>query len=94
MHNDNEFEYSPNPKLDFGIDWKSKGWLEVDETITQSDWIVDAPLVKSNEQVVNGVASLFVEGGEKDKTYVLTNTVTTSKGRRDSRIIKLFCRKR
>lgn len=94
QNNKNEFDYSPNPKLDFGIDWKSKGWLESTETIVSSVWVVDTPLTKSDEQVVNGVASVFVEGGEVGKTYALTNTVTTSKGRRDSRTIKLFCKKR
>lgn len=94
QNNMNEFDYSPNPKLDFGVDWKSKGWLENDETISTSTWTVDAPLTKSNEQNVNGVTSVFVEGGEVGKTYILMNTITTSKGRRDSRTIKLFCKKR
>ena len=89
-----EFEYSPNPRLDFSVDWSSLGWLESGETIVTSVWTVDPALTKSDEQVLNGVTSVFVEGGEVNKTYTLTNTITTSKSRRDSRSIRLFCKQR
>lgn len=87
-----EYDHSPLAKLDYGFNWTS--WLAAGETITSSVWAVDVALTKSGEQNVSGVTSVFVEGGEVGKQYLLTNTITTSVGRKDSRIIKLFCKVR
>ena len=85
-----EFDHSVNGKLDYGIDWTF--FLATGETITTSVWTVDTGLVKSLEQNVNNVASLFVTGGVAGTVYKLVNSITTSAGRQDSRTIKLSCK--
>jgi len=87
-----EFEHAPLAKLDYGFDWTL--WLEDAETITSSGWVVPADLVKSNEQNLTGVTSVFVEGGVESTRYEIINSITTSMGRKDSRTITLFCKPR
>ena len=89
---DYEFVHAPNASLDYGFDWSS--WLATDETISTSVWVVDLPLVASLEQNVSGVTSLFVTGGVVGKMYKVSNTITTSLTRTDTRTIKLSCRLR
>jgi len=80
--------------LDYGFDWATNGWLASGETITLSEWVVDTGLTKSDERNVSGVTSVMVAGGELNKVYKLTNTITTSDSRKDSRTIKLTCKQR
>lgn len=82
--------HSPGAKLDYGIDWKE--WLEASETISVSQWSGPDDLTLSGEQIVDDTGtSVYVEGGVLNQTYVITNTITTSAGRKDSRIIRLKC---
>lgn len=92
IDSDYEFEHAPLAILDYGLDWSS--WLVSGETITNSTWTVDTGLTKSLEQNLAGVTSLFVSGGVVGKVYKLTNTITTSTTRSDSRTIRLSCRLR
>jgi hypothetical protein len=87
-----EFEHAPLAKLDYGFDWTL--WLENTETISASSWEVPVDLIKSNEQNLAGVTSVFVEGGIVSKRYEIINSITTSVGRKDSRTITLFCKQR
>ena len=87
-----EFEHAPLASLDYGFDWTA--WLSQGETITTSTWVVDTGLTKSLEQNSAGITSLFVTGGIVGKVYKLTNTITTSATRSDSRTIKLSCKLR
>ncbi len=87
-----EFEHAPLAKLDYGFDWTL--WLDSAETITSSSWEAPVDLIKSNEQNLAGVTSLFVEGGVVNTRYEIINSITTSSGRKDSRTITLFCKQR
>lgn len=94
MSVEKEFAHTPLAKLDYGFDWASNGWLASGETITLSEWVVDAGLTKSDERNSAGITSVMIEGGELNKVYKLTNTITTSDSRKDSRTIKLICKQR
>ena len=87
-----EFEHAPLAKLDYGFDWSAR--LDSGEIISTSTWTVDAGMTKTNEQVLNNVTSLYVEGGEVGKKYKLVNSIVTSLGKKDSRTITLFCKLR
>lgn len=89
---DKEFEHAPNAKLDYGFDWTA--WLASDETISTSSWDTGV-LTSSSPQITgNKITSVFVEGGVVGGNYNLTNTITTSTGRRDSRTLKIFVKNR
>lgn len=91
---DKEFEHAPLSKLDYGFDWKIKGWLNTGETISTSNWEVDVGLTSSGAQIVDGVTSIIVEGGVAGSSYKLKNSIITSLGRKDSRTIVLYCKAR
>jgi len=91
---DHEFDHAPLASLDYGFDWASSGWLASGETIATSTWTVESPLVASLEQIAGGITSLFVTGGVAGNIYKITNTITTSLTRTDSRTIKLSCKQR
>lgn len=82
------FTHAPGANLDYGFDWKSNGWLSTGETIETSSWTAPG-LTLTRQQSANGITSVFVAGGKKGSTYKLTNTITTSDGRTDSRTIHL-----
>jgi hypothetical protein len=86
-------DHAPGADLDYSVDWSE--WLAAGETITGSSWPAVAGLTLSRDQVSGGtVASVFAAGGVAGQTYVLTNQITTSAGRVDSRTITLNCRVR
>jgi hypothetical protein len=87
-----EFVHAPNAKLDYGFDWTL--WLQTDEHVVTSSWVVSSELTPSLEQILNDVTSLYVEGGVVNSSYELTNSIITSDGRKDSRTMKLICKKR
>lgn len=92
MQVDKEFEHAPSAKLDYGFDWSL--WLASGETISTSSWEIDALLTQSSPSIAGAVTSVFVEGGVAGTHYYITNTIVTSVGRKDSRTIKLYCKKR
>lgn len=91
-----EFDHAPGADLDYGFDWRENKWLETGETVTNSVWTVQpAGVTLTRQQIVqDAVTSVFAAGGTNGRQYVLTNTITTSKGRTDSRTIRLNCRPR
>jgi len=92
MQVDKEFEHAPSAKLDYGFDWSL--WLASGETIATSSWNVDPLLTSSSPSIAGAVTAVFVEGGVINNHYYLTNNIETSVGRKDSRTIKLYCKKR
>ena len=82
--------HAPGATLDYGVDWSA--WLAAGETIQASTWTAEQGITLSRQQVLNGkVAVAFAAGGIAKRSYVLTNTVTTTDGRTDSRTITLRC---
>ena len=85
--------HAPGSDLDYSVDWSN--WLTDGETITDSDWTASAGLTLTRDAVINDtLATVFAAGGVAEQNYVLTNTITTSVGRVDSRTITLRCRVR
>lgn len=91
-----QFDHSPGADLDYGFDWRENGWLETGETVTHSSWSVQPlGITLSRPQIFQDViTSVFAAGGSTARQYVLTNTITTSRGRTDSRTIRLNCKVR
>ncbi len=82
------FTQAPGANLDYGFDWQVNGWLAAGETIDTSTW--SAPgLTITRQQSANGITSAFIAGGKKGNSYKVTNTITTTAGRTDSRTITL-----
>jgi hypothetical protein len=84
-----EIVHAPGAILDYAFNWAE--WLQQGETILTSAWSITPSLTLNNEQNQSGVTSVFVNGGVVNKIYYLTNTITTSVGRTDSRTIVLSC---
>ena len=84
-----EIVHAPGAILDYAFNWTE--WLQQGETILTSAWVITPSLTLNNEQNQSGVTSVFVNGGAVNKIYYLTNTITTSVGRTDSRTIVLSC---
>lgn len=90
-------EHAPGASLDYGFDWKSNGWLKPGEIITASEWApAPAGIELSRAQLLEarGITSVFATGGVAGYQYRITNTITTSQGRKDSRSITLVCKAR
>lgn len=86
-------ECAPGADLDYGFDWAARGWLEPGETIVESSWVASPVVTLSRQQVLADiVTSTYAKIDRAGYTGTLTNTITTSEGRIDSRIIKLVCR--
>lgn len=84
-----EIVHAPGAILDYAFNWAE--WLQQGETILTSAWSIAPSLTLNNEQNQSGITSVFVNGGVVNKIYYLTNTITTSVGRTDSRTIVLSC---
>lgn len=82
--------HSPGADLDYIENWSE--WLGDGETVEQSQWTATAGITLSRQTVLNGThACVFAAGGVAGQVYELTNTITTSQGRIDSRTITLRC---
>lgn len=64
--------------LDYTVSWVD--FLGTD-TIATSVWSLDAGITQVSESETTTTTSIFVSGGATDKTYTLTNTITTAGGR-------------
>lgn len=81
---------SPAAVLDWAIDYQSCGYLTDGETLQDSDWSIKPSGPELTGKVFTAtVASVKVGGLVWGKTYVLTNIITTSGGRTDSRKITI-----
>ena len=72
--------------LNIGLDWAE--WLETD-TITVSEWTADAELTLSRKQNTTTTTSCYVSGGILNKTYQITNKITTLDGKVDTRYVTI-----
>ena len=84
---DAAWEKSPGAKLDYSVSWVD--WLESGETISNSAWTVPDGLTKVSDTDSGGVATVWLSGGVLGTLYTVTNTITTSTGRIDSRVIRI-----
>ena len=72
--------------LNIGLDWAD--WLGTD-TITQSEWTTDAELILTRKQNTTTTTSCYVSGGILNKTYQITNKITTLDGKVDTRYVTI-----
>ena len=72
--------------LNIGLNWAD--WLETD-TITVSEWTTDAELTLSRKQNTTTTTSCYVSGGILNKTYQITNKITTLDGKVDTRYVTI-----
>lgn len=77
---------APGARLDYGINWRTKGWLEADENIMASTWVVDddTGAVDTPTHTVD-MGKIWFADGLAGRSYRLTNHITTSKTRQDER---------
>ena len=78
----------PDDKLDYATNWTNR--LVENETITNSQWLIDVPVddpspleVASNPAptVAGGLATAWFTGGTLGTTYTVVNRITTDQGR-------------
>ena len=86
----------PDATLDYAVDWGTD-YLS-GEALATSDWLVEPAepggVVIASSEFDLLVASVVVGGGVTGHIYRLTNHVTTTDGRDDSRSIMLRVEKR
>lgn len=94
MTSRNTFKKDPTAVLDFGINWSDVTavggpWLQGGETITASTWTVPAGLTKNSDSKTSSATTVWLSGGTPGAQYQITNTITTSAGRTDSRSLTI-----
>ena len=72
--------------LNIGLDWAD--WLGTD-AITLSEWTTDAELILTRKQNTTTTTSCYVSGGILNKTYQITNKITTLDGKVDTRYVTI-----
>lgn len=83
----------PDEILDYGFDWDPA--LEDGEEIDTSEWRIrpDDPqgvqVASKGDTAYPTATTVWLEGGKNHKTYVVTNEVTTTKGRTYNRSFEL-----
>lgn len=82
------FTHDPDAKLDYSIDWTK--WLATGDAVQTSSWTVSptGPSLTGNSVDAGGkITTIWFDGGEVGKRYVLTNSIVTTNGREDDRSI-------
>lgn len=82
----------PGATLDYAVDWSD--WLEAGETISDSEWTVEAGLTEEASPApseLDGITTIWLSGGTAGAYYTVTNTITTSVGRIDERSLIIRC---
>jgi len=77
--------------LDFGFDWDD-GWLETGETITDSTWVIgpSGPVLSgANSDGQITAVTVTPSNSDANKTFQLTNTITSSLNISDVRAITI-----
>lgn len=92
-----DFAKAPDAELDYGINWGEK-WLEGD-TLDTSEWAILSPnpgdgLSIADEAHTDSTTTVWLSGGVLGKQYLLRNSITTTGGRSDSRVIAVTIRER
>ena len=83
----------PDAVLDYTIDWQPRDnpYLESDETISSSSWsaspsgIIDDGTEVSSPTNTNTTSTVWLVGGTVGTTYMVTNSISTDKNRKDDR---------
>ena len=84
-----EIDKTVDAVLDYGFKWST--WLGTD-TIATSVWAIDpsGELIVDSDQIANlNATAVWISGGILNKSYMVTNTVTTTGGRTASRSFKV-----
>ena len=80
---DHDFTKDPDAVVDFTRYWTD--WLTGDEAIATSEWAVPTGLTNDLATYDDDSATIWLSGGAPHHAYVITNTITTTAGRTDSR---------
>jgi len=88
------FVKDPQAVLDFTVDWQGGAtpFLATGETIATSTFTVASGLTKDSETNGDTTATVWVSGGTAQTSYLVTNTITTSAGRKDERSFSIRVR--
>ena len=73
----------PKSKKDYAVDWSL--YLESGELLTQVTWEAPSPLVLSGNTFQDGVAVVWISGGESGQKYNVICEITTDRGLIDRR---------
>lgn len=82
----------PNALLDYKLNWSL--WLDGQDTISNSNWIVPTGLTLEANVFDNTTATAWLSGGELNKTYKVVNRINTQAGRVEDRTITIRIRDR
>ena len=77
----------PNDVIDYRIDWSK--WLQGDDIVLLSEWIVPAGITMDSELSDTTSATIWLSGGTAGASYQLTNRITTAQGRQRDRTITI-----
>lgn len=70
------YQKDPSDTIDYAMSWPQLG----SDTISTSSWTSNGLTIGTGS--ISGLTtSVFVSGGEAERTYRLTNTITTTGGR-------------
>ena len=82
---------SPAASVDYSVDWGA-GYLDA-ESVAASDWAVEPEhaggLIVAAQATLSTRAAATLEGGVPGRVYRVTNHVTLSDGRADSRTLAI-----
>lgn len=88
----NVYVKGPNDELDYTINWER--WIGAD-TISSSSWAIQGPdalLVVMGSPAASftaTTATAWLDAGTSGKTYIVTNSIVTAAGRKNSRSFKV-----
>lgn len=88
------YTQDPADVLDYAIDWGEE-WLDAGEKVTSSTWTVSpSDLTMSLSSIVNNDTTtvVWLSGGVADRSYTVTNRITTSDSRTVERSISVVIR--
>lgn len=77
----------PDAVLDWVWDWNE--WLDENETIVTSDFIVSVGINIDSESNTTKTSTVWLSGGTAGQVYQVTNRITSSSGRTDDRSITI-----
>ncbi|PZT99504.1 MAG: hypothetical protein DI630_16945 [Gordonia sp. (in: high G+C Gram-positive bacteria)] len=87
------YTQDPADVLDYANDWSE--WLDAGETIASSTWSVSpSGLATSLQSIVNNdtTSVVWLSGGTVDRSYTVTNRITTTDSRTVERSITVVIR--
>lgn len=81
---------TPDGELGYGFDWTN--WL-IDDAIDSSSWEKvsgGSSLIIAGSMLKGNITLVKLSGGETGKSYTLKNTISTTGGKRDSRLLEVL----